>query len=202
MAQKTEYSPDMNIIYQPVRSAKWMLRDYALVNENPIALDVGSGPRGHCDWCPGFRYVSVEYGAHPCSARADVHALPFLDESFDAVIAYNVIEHVKEPWIAAQEIVRVLKPGGLAAIFAPFAWRYHPFPIDFWRFSHAGLAYLFQRTAKMEVELSGYDDSIRRTDARGGKCPNNLDVPPVDELGGWRENWNAVYVGRKTCRYG
>ena len=46
--------------------------------------------------------------------------IPFADGSFDAIWSIAVLEHVQQPEKALQEIVRVLKPGGVAYL-AP-AW--------------------------------------------------------------------------------
>jgi ubiquinone/menaquinone biosynthesis C-methylase UbiE len=48
--------------------------------------------------------------------RADAMALPFLDKSFDAAIAMHMLYHAPEPEQALDEIVRVLRPGGVAAV--------------------------------------------------------------------------------------
>ena len=68
-----------------------------------------------------------------------------------------------------------------------------------WRFTHKGLAHLFERRGDVEPLVAAYDIKTRRKDNRGGVLENYLDVPPVDEMGGWRENWNVVYVGRKRA---
>jgi ubiquinone/menaquinone biosynthesis C-methylase UbiE len=47
-------------------------------------------------------------------AVADIHKLPFTDDSFDAVWAASVLQYMPEPILAVKEMVRVLKPGGLA----------------------------------------------------------------------------------------
>jgi ubiquinone/menaquinone biosynthesis C-methylase UbiE len=47
------------------------------------------------------------------------YAVPFPDESFDAVFAHAVFEHLKDPLRACQELKRVLKPGGLLALRSP-----------------------------------------------------------------------------------
>jgi hypothetical protein len=83
---------------------------------------------------------------------------------------------------------------------APFSWRYHPVPLDCFRYTHTGLAYLFERTGQVETRLSGYDISNRRKNAMGGKVANGLDIPPKDHLGGWREHWLTIYVGRKYSK--
>jgi SAM-dependent methyltransferase len=51
--------------------------------------------------------------------KGDICALPFPDASFDVVFATDVIEHVDDDHLAAQEICRVLKPGGNAIITVP-----------------------------------------------------------------------------------
>jgi ubiquinone/menaquinone biosynthesis C-methylase UbiE len=42
----------------------------------------------------------------------DAHFLPFLDQQFDVVYCAAVFEHLACPFLAAQEVYRVVKPGG------------------------------------------------------------------------------------------
>src|SRR3970282_1383792 len=48
-----------------------------------------------------------------------------------------------------------------------FAWDYHPRPVDYWRFTHAGLAYLFEQYGGLRTELAAYDAALRLEDLRG-----------------------------------
>ncbi len=45
--------------------------------------------------------------------QADAKALPWNDGRFDAVVSNSIIHHIAEPAGALDEMVRVLKPGGL-----------------------------------------------------------------------------------------
>lgn len=45
--------------------------------------------------------------------KADIHALPFGDESFDAIVGFDVLEHIEDPAVVFREIQRVLKRGGV-----------------------------------------------------------------------------------------
>ena len=45
--------------------------------------------------------------------------LPYSDNSFDLVLATDVVEHVEEDMLALSEIQRVLRPGGFALITVP-----------------------------------------------------------------------------------
>jgi SAM-dependent methyltransferase len=59
--------------------------------------------------------------------------LPYPAAVFDLVLSHEVLEHVQDDHVAAVELVRVLKPGGRAVIFAPN--RLYPFETHghYWR---------------------------------------------------------------------
>lgn len=48
-----------------------------------------------------------------------IYELPFPDSSFDVVFAHAIFEHISSPDKALVEILRVLEPGGIAAIRSP-----------------------------------------------------------------------------------
>ena len=121
----------------------------------------------------------------------EARSLP--DRRFDFIYSNNTFEHISEPWVAAANIGKLLTPGGFVFVSTVFAWRYHPVPIDYWRFSPDCLAYLFRDLEKIEGNFSVAE---RRRDVRGF-WPNKLDAPPADVLGGWRENWVSYFFGRK-----
>jgi SAM-dependent methyltransferase len=50
---------------------------------------------------------------------SDVKQMPYPDNFFDAAMAFDVFEHVKDDKAAVREIIRVLKPGGVLVYTAP-----------------------------------------------------------------------------------
>jgi SAM-dependent methyltransferase len=56
--------------------------------------------------------VAVQRGGDVLIARAEAAALPFSDQSFDAVVACLVFEHIEAMEAAISEVGRVLSPGG------------------------------------------------------------------------------------------
>ncbi|MET9199474.1 class I SAM-dependent methyltransferase [Gordonia sp. NPDC003585] len=66
-------------------------------------------------------------GHVPASAKAraevgDALRLPYADNSFDVVLMSEILEHVPADEAAMAEMVRILKPGGLAAVTVPRYW--------------------------------------------------------------------------------
>ena len=85
---------------------------------------------------------------------ADSHALPFIDESFGAVIAMNAFEHYRDPLMAAQEIQRVLRPGGTVLIRTAFLQPLHEKPWHFFNCTKYGLLEWFREFEQERVRVS------------------------------------------------
>lgn len=78
----------------------------------------------------------------PVYPDVDIHQMPYKDNSFDFVIADQVLEHVKKPWIGVEEVRRVLKPGGITILTSALIFYVHGVPNDYWRFTPDGLRIL------------------------------------------------------------
>ena len=85
----------------------------------------------------------------------DAHALPFRDEVFDRVFAFNVFEHLRNPALAAAEIRRVLKPGGRLVVHTAFLQPLHEAPHHYFNATEAGVREWFRDFAIEHCEVSG-----------------------------------------------
>ena len=72
-------------------------------------------------------------------------ALPFHHAGFDGVISVAVLEHTRGPCACAEEIVRVLEPGGRLVCCVPFLQPLHGYPHHYYNMSGLGLRALFER---------------------------------------------------------
>ncbi len=81
---------------------------------------------------------------------ADLSDLPLEDNSFDAATCEQVLEHVPHPQQVAQELERVVRPGGHIHIATPFLFPWHPSPRDYSRWTCEGLRELFEHCECIE----------------------------------------------------
>jgi SAM-dependent methyltransferase len=129
----------------------------ALIVKHPkgLVLDCGAGSR------PDYyeNVVNFEIAAYPSTdVRGVGEILPFKDETFDAVISSAVLEHVKDPFLCAREIIRVLKPGGELMCCVPFLQPMHGYPHHYYNMSEQGLANLF--APQIAIDRHEVPDSV------------------------------------------
>lgn len=117
-------------------------------------LSFGSGDGGDRAWLEREGYTLVCFDIYPgpyTDVVCDGHELPFADGQFDIVVSTAVFEHLYNPFQAAREIHRVLKPGGALVGSAAFLEAYHA--NSYFHMSHLGLTEVFRRAGFGEIEL-------------------------------------------------
>ncbi len=144
-------------------------------------LDIGCGNKPYAQYFKGT-YMGLDPDT---DSHADIIGnawdLPFPDESFDAVILNQSLEHIAETKETVAEIRRVLKSGCLAIITVPQTMKNHGVPlpsrlapvhnfseadipywyVDYYRFTKYGLLYLFQDFSVLSLrETNGYGSSL------------------------------------------
>lgn len=67
----------------------------------------------------------AKLGIRAQAFNADRDAIPFEDDTFDVVLAFEVCEHLANPQFAIEEIRRVLKPGGRFVASTPNPLTHH-----------------------------------------------------------------------------
>lgn len=129
-------------------------------NAGPV-LEVGSKDYGSTSSFRDF-YHDCEYVGIDMQEGKGVDAVVDLVEGtgslaqsyFDLVICCSVLEHVRKPWVFAEHLTQLVKPGGRIYMSVPWVWRYHAYPDDYFRFSWRGIEELFPRMEWSCVEYS------------------------------------------------
>lgn len=129
------------------------LRDFVRPTPGPV-LVVGSRIEGPDDWRE----------RHPSGTGLDMRSGPGVDivhdmerplmraQLYGHIECTSVIEHTPRPWLMCAEIENLLRPGGSLYFHAPFIWRWHGYPADYWRITHQALPVLFPNINWIRVE--------------------------------------------------
>jgi hypothetical protein len=93
---------------------------------------------------------------------------------FGTIFCLSVLEHCEQPFAAADNLTRLLKTGGKICISVPFAWQFHGYPSDYWRFTHEGVRKLFPKLTFAPCDgtaASSRKGDFRTLDDEIGKIP-------------------------------
>lgn len=101
-----------------------------------------------------FQTMDIEKKNKP-DIIGDIHNIPLKKETYDTVVALQVIEHCQNPKKAIQEMIRITKPKGTIIISAPFIFYYHKSPKDYYRFTEDALKDLTKNTKNRKIIPQG-----------------------------------------------
>lgn len=163
-------------------------------------LDIGGGP-GY--FASAFRecgatYVGIDLDAptdmtpDTYAVRGSAEALPFADASVDVAYSSNVLEHVPNPWLMADEMVRVAKPGGIVFLsFTPWFSPWGGHETAPWHF--LGGRYAADRYARMHGKRPKNDYGVGLFGYRVGQAlrwaRRHPDIEVLAELPRYHPRW-------------
>ena len=85
------------------------------------------------------------------------------------MVCAHLLEHLRKPWVAAENIAALLAPGGTVFIQVPWVQAFHGFPDDYWRMSLSGIAALFPDFELLDAFWSGGSSDIAYRVVRDGR---------------------------------
>ena len=155
---------------------KWISEKLSQIPNNSNILDVGAGEMDYKKYCKHLNYFSTDFGKYigheidvglqvddwkygSVDVIGDASNLMFKDESFNAVLLSEVLEHVPLPMQVLSEVSRILKKDGTLILTAPFASLTHFAPY----FYCTGFSSFFY-----EHHLLKYDLDIVEIEKNGG----------------------------------
>ena len=116
-------------------------------------LDLGGGKAPYKEL---LKYKNIEWitidikNYKQTSVIGDAHFLPFKNNIFDIVLGTQVFEYFRNPFVAAKEVLRILKSGGKAILTNPAC--YPPFGDPYWRIAPHGWSLLLNDFGNIIVD--------------------------------------------------
>lgn len=116
-------------------------------------IDLGGKNSPYKKWMQTTKYICIDINPkNNPDIVADAHNLSMIQSnSYDTVVATEVLEHCAEPKKVIKEICRILKKGGHAIISTPFLYPYHPDPKDYFRYTKDGLSELCKEFEQVTI---------------------------------------------------
>ena len=141
---------DPEFSYQPGALVEQKIRWFIEHGDN--ILDIGQSSRDHATlFKPGQRVTTDinQKTASPVDIVDDICApVRLTKNSYDGIVCLSILEHVYDPFSAADHLHNLLKPGGYLFLHLPFIFRYHADQrlefTDCYRFSRDGIAWLLK----------------------------------------------------------
>lgn len=156
-----------NISMYVMRTCIWNAVQASAPKFSGHLLDVGCGRMPYKDFLLKNNYITkytgldietalvYEEGVKP-DFTWDGVTMPFADNSFDTLMATEVLEHCPDPARIVNEMKRVLKPGGLIFFTVPFLWYLHEVPHDEYRYTPFALERIFTGCGMEEVKIAAH----------------------------------------------
>jgi SAM-dependent methyltransferase len=120
-------------------------------------LDMGGGKKARylklLASGPTVESVNIDPAIEPTHLVRPGEPLPLADDSFDAVICFNTLEHIYDAVPVLAELHRVVRPGGAVHVIVPFMFRIHGHPDDFFRATPSWWRETFARTGFARLDL-------------------------------------------------
>jgi SAM-dependent methyltransferase len=112
-----------------------------------VVLDAGSGEtRRYKSFFKFDKYLTLDIRSNSgADIIGSVENIPLDNNSIDAIVSTQVLEHVKNPQKAIEEFFRILRDDGYCLVTVPQVSELHEEPNDYFRFTKFGLEELFQK---------------------------------------------------------
>ena len=160
----------MQSVFLRAQGIRKILERFRPISDSDCVLEVGSGAHGLIfgfankvrvgvdPLAADYKRIFPKWQSAAATAAAIGEELPFADASFDIVLSDNVIDHAEQPLKIIDEIVRVMKPGGILYFTVNV---HHPI------YDAASKAHGLWNAAGLKLELSAFaDHTVHLTDAK------------------------------------
>jgi len=150
---------------------EWVEKKLCEIKNGSKILDAGAGEQQYRKFCSHLDYTSQDFNEYKGIGNheglqtgvwdtsktdivSDILSIPIEKNSFDVILCTEVFEHIPNPIAAIDEFYRLLKPGGILIVTAPFNSLTHFAPYHYYSgFSKYFYEYFFPKAGFKITEL-------------------------------------------------
>ncbi len=114
-----------------------------------VILNFGAGNPSESEHFPNVLFHEMLHYTHT-DVVSSYGRLPYKNDCFDAIVSLAVFEHLPAPWETANELRRVLKPGGVVYIETAFMQPLHADPSHWFNMTLEGVREVFKNFKHLE----------------------------------------------------
>jgi SAM-dependent methyltransferase len=154
---------------------RWVQNQLSTLSPGGILLDAGCGPQKYKKYCAHLTYRTQDFGQYDghgdkvglqdgnweyghLDYLGNIWDIDESNETFDVILCTEVLEHIPFPNETIEEFARLLKPGGIVLLTAPFCCIPHQTPYYFYTgFSKEWYQYVAQKNGFIihSIETNG-----------------------------------------------
>lgn len=126
--------------------------------------DIGAGDSpyrelfDHCEYLTVDWDQSVHSGASGADVVSSANSIGLPDDSVDAALLTQVLEHVPDPQAVLLDVYRILRVNGPVFITVPLIWELHELPHDYYRYTPMSLQLLLEQAGFQDVRVEPRND--------------------------------------------
>ncbi len=151
------FPKDWRLKFNPRRYAieKFVENSAVKLKNGSNILDAGAGPCPYKSFFNHCHYESTDFvDKYKClNFVCNLSEIPKKEQTYDAILNTEVLEHVEDPQKVINEMYRILKIGGRIFLTTPQSWRIHQAPYNYFYFTKYGLNSLFEKAGFSKIKI-------------------------------------------------
>lgn len=143
--------PELDTLQQTIIRVQQIINDWLPSDREVTVLEAGCGSLTYVDFGSRSRVIGIDISQEQLDRNeglderilGDLETYPLAEGAYDAIVCWNVFEHLRRPDLVLINFARALAPGGIAVIAVPnvlslkvLLTKFTPYRFHVWTYRH------------------------------------------------------------------